>query len=330
MRKEINIVCWISWLLFITACTKDLNLDHLRPEPRLVLNSIVVTGEPVTASLSRTWFFTDRRPNVSMSDAHIKLYVNGQFEEDMHWEPGDSSYNNIGQYTSVYRPIVGDEIKITANHNEKEASATTILPEICPIRAITLDTVLIPEYSQKGIQVSTTFHDNPGRFNYYLIRFEVGIPLINPETGEQEYQWNTVSMNYEDDPLFSDDNNALETILKSNWLNGRYGRVFSNDLFQGGEYTLKVHDTNRYNYTSSRNETGSQENLPFVYKVYLYTISESFYKYMKSFLRLNDDHIYNDMINAGLIEPTYIHSNVTGGTGIVGGCTPDTSIVPIN
>ena len=49
-------------LLFVlSGCEKEINLEHMRPEPKLVLNCLAVQGDTLSVELSRTWFYADNK-----------------------------------------------------------------------------------------------------------------------------------------------------------------------------------------------------------------------------------------------------------------------------
>ena len=96
--------------LLLTSCYKDINMDKYRPEPTLVLNSILSPDTTVMAQVSQTVFFTDYRQGYSnIADAEVYLYVNGAKMEKM-------KYDTTSQkYLSAYRPSPGDGIAIEAD-----------------------------------------------------------------------------------------------------------------------------------------------------------------------------------------------------------------------
>mgnify|MGYP000087400425 CR=1 FL=1 len=75
----INTICIVS-LFGLMSCIKEIDLESLRPDPTLVVNCVAITGEPLTVSVSRTWFFTDDHPNVTLDKAEVNLFVNGVFK----------------------------------------------------------------------------------------------------------------------------------------------------------------------------------------------------------------------------------------------------------
>ena len=48
-------ICILVLLLFVlSGCEKEINLEHMRPEPKLVLNCLAVQGDTLSVELSRT------------------------------------------------------------------------------------------------------------------------------------------------------------------------------------------------------------------------------------------------------------------------------------
>lgn len=55
-------ICILVLLLFVlSGCEKEINLEHMRPEPKLVLNCLAVQGDTLSVELSRTWFYADNK-----------------------------------------------------------------------------------------------------------------------------------------------------------------------------------------------------------------------------------------------------------------------------
>ena len=101
-------------------------------------------------------------------------------------------------------------------------------------------------------------------------------------------------------------------------LNVLLGRVFSDELFDGKEYTLQVKEQLRSDtkYYTKRH-------------IRLYSLSEPYYQYLLSLQNIKNEGIMGGLTNVGLAEPVRIYSNVEGGTGIAGGCQWFESLVDI-
>ena len=96
------------------------------------------------------------------------------------------------------------------------------------------------------------------------------------------------------------------------------GRLFSDELFDGKEYTLQVKEQLRSDtkYYTKRH-------------IRLYSLSEPYYQYLLSLQNIKNEGIMGGLTNVGLAEPVRIYSNVEGGTGIAGGCQWFESLVDI-
>lgn len=314
----------IPFLFSLFSCVKVIDLEHLRPEPKLVLNSLVMEGEPVTATISRTWFYTDKERDVMIKDAEVVLYVNGLQNGKMKWEEGDSK--GKGYYRSSYIPQIGDKIRVIASaEGLGEASAESFVPEPVVITKVTTSVKNVGniDFPNNKLKMNITFRDDPNQKNYYLINFDYRIAEIDRELGGYtgKFVWKSMFANYMEEPLFLSDLSALESILGYDWLDYVYGRVFTDDLINGKEYTLQVLTELSYLYDYGINDefypvAEDDNNL----RVNLYTISEDYYLYMKAVIDIADDGLYEELVNGGLAEPIPVFSNVTGGVGILGCC----------
>lgn len=326
-------------ILFFSGCTQEINLDDLRPEPRLVLNSVAIVGEQITASVSKTWFFTEKNPNITIREAEVSLYVNDDFKEKMTWVSQDSEYNSKGFFQSAYKPVVGDILEIKASvENYKELSSVVSVPPPCTI--IDVSTEIIEKNSEYDYYVKrrlkVKFRDEPARRDYYLFLVEEGTPVYDEEKQEYtgEYEWGKAYVEYGDEPLFTSQITPLEKILGYDWLSMRYGRVFSDDLISGKEYTLNVSFSGAYlgSYPNGGDlgELLPNKEHPIKYRIYLYTLAEPYYRYMNSIINMTDQNLHQQLVKAGLAEPVSIYTNINNGIGIVGSCNPSYVEITMN
>lgn len=320
--KHFNLT--ILLLLTVTSCVREINLEHLRPQPKLVLNSFVIAGEPIAARVSRTWFYTENYPDVTIADATVHLYVNGGLKEQMVWtKDGDSHYDR-GRYQAAYIPKEGDEIKIMASvENYKDVSAEISIPELVPIIRVTTSVVKAgtsgSSYDQ--LKVGITFKDDPDRKNYYLIYFESRGLTRDNETQEVILNsiWSPLSVDYSKEPLLLSSFSALESVLGYDFMSWVHGRVFTDDLINGQEYTIQVLTGIYSSYWVDSPMPEDPDNS----RVCLYSISESYYQYLKSIIALEDEGLQGSMADKGLAEPIPIFSNISGGVGILGAGSQD-------
>lgn len=344
-----NIYFWLAAFTLLTfSCTKEIDLEHLRPESRLVLNSLITAGDSVKVRLTRTWFYTEISPDVTVRNADIKLYVNGVFKEKMVWkayEKATNSYNDIfddnvkikGYYISSYRPVKGDSIKITVEANGFEGiSAETHLPVHTYLKDFKAKESEREDngFTYKSTDFEVTIKDDPDKKDFYLIDFEQGYPesvFVDENMHEMEYTgkylWMGYSPDYSTEPLFTSHLSALDKILGYDWISGEYGRAFSDDLINGKEYTIKLKSDN-YSYMTSPNPDSAP---PLYYRVNLYTITEEYYRYIKAIIEIKDGGgLDSHLSDVGLAEPVRIFSNVKGGVGILGSAVRDSVTVSIS
>lgn len=150
-----------------------------------------------------------------------------------------------------------------------------------------------------------TFQDTPGKSNYYSLQI----------WGDDDHLG--VLLDFSVDPVFTQQQGILDEVFGSSMVNWR-GRVFSDELFDGKEYTLQVKEQLRSDtkYYTKRH-------------IRLYSLSEPYYQYLLSLQNIENEGIMGGLTNVGLAEPVRIYSNVEGGTGIAGGCQWFESLVDI-
>ena len=322
-------------LLMQTACVKEINLDDLRPEPTMVVNCVAATGESLRVSVSRTWFFTDDYMNVELEGAQVKLFVNDAFREEMRFQEGDKVFNTRGCFSSDFIPQAGDRIRIEASCPKfGEAKAETIVPNSVEITSASVKVMGINEPNQRTGVYEITFKDDPNVTNYYLLRLEEGAPVFDgiakKYTGE--YVWYDTDPNFATDPIFGQSFSALDQIVGNDWISGRDGGVFSDELINGQEYTIRLLSPS-YNGTMrsampllrpyvpwDQLDKSDYSPIPFILRVHLYPISSDYYWYLKVLQDKNMQSVSNSLIDAGLAEPLRVYSNIEGGVGILGSC----------
>ena len=150
-----------------------------------------------------------------------------------------------------------------------------------------------------------TFQDTPGKSNYYSLQI----------WGDDDHLG--VLLDFSVDPVFTQQQGILDEVFGSSMVNWG-GRVFSDELFDGKEYTLQVKEQLRSDtkYYTKRH-------------IRLYSLSEPYYQYLLSLQNIENEGIMGGLTNVGLAEPVRIYSNVEGGTGIAGGCQWFESLVDI-
>ncbi|MEG2946459.1 MAG: DUF4249 domain-containing protein [Bacteroidales bacterium] len=286
--------------LFLTGCEEIVNLDHLRPDPKIVINCLPETGSPVKASLSRTWFYSDPRPDVQAMDFQVNLYVNGTWHETL--QPTDDTSDKLRKkYAGTYSPLVGDELRIVAETaGFKSAEGTTRIPEMPTLldfeRIVKIDTLQyedVEHYIQGDINYKMKIQDKEKEQNYFMVRIEESL----------EEEWIPVTLDFIKEPIFSAQLSAFDKIMGYDYLDG-YERAFTDDLFKDSEYTLQLKLL-----WGQKGDNGRSvlSHLSYEYYQYWYT------------LQARENNFNADLVNAGLGEPIRVYSNIKGGLGIMAG-----------
>lgn len=324
LRYSISLLALMSFVFY--GCEREINLEHLRPDPKLVLNCLALQGDTLAVELSRTWFYTEDIPDVYVSGADVELYVNDVFRERLTETKNEGGYpvdETIRYKSSSYLPATGDRIRIVASKEGfKTAEAVTEIPRPCAVSDCRLIQETVRDTSSWGddytyIYVSQTnkmqftLRDEPGEENYYLLYLRQG----NVYGGDEDttYRWSSFFPDYGSEPLFAVQSSAFDQILGYDGVGGYNGLAFSDELFAGKSYQFNIPWNMSYSYTEN------VVNHPYRYRCYVYSISRSYYNYMKSLNDLYESGFTGDLAEIGFAEPIRIYSNVEGGTGILGG-----------
>lgn len=314
--KPISICTIIGLSVLASSCYSDLDLDQYRPDPTIVLNSVVSPDTVVMAGLSKTVFFPESSHGYpSIQDAEVKLFVNDIDYGIMTWHPSENKEGE-GMYTSAYRPQSGDKIRIEAHTRLGDAQAEDIVPSKTSIRNVEIAKRTIPDPNGSTINsmpaqltivtYSITFTDQPSEKNYYCIR------IANAVGGTIE-----ALVDFSEDAVFIAQRPILDSTTTDKAIYGQSGRTFTDELIDGKEYTMTI--------TESQEETMYFFGGPTYYRsIYLYSLSESYYKYLTGILNDDETTVSGSLTDFGMAEPNAHFTNVRGGTGILGGVQCDT------
>ena len=137
----------ITSCLLLSSCEKQIEFNGEQTDPKLVINSIVGTDEPVKAYISKSYFFLDYDENTQAPDDLVaSLYVNGNPigeltpSADTIWHNYEmNAYQLVPYLFNDYRPQEGDivQIKASANGYDDVEGTTSALPKSvdCPMEA---------------------------------------------------------------------------------------------------------------------------------------------------------------------------------------------------
>lgn len=330
-----TILILIATALLLTSCEKEIEFKGEQTGSRLVINSVVGTGQPVKARISKSVFFLDNEQNTDApTDLVATLYVNGNLigqmtpKTDTVWDPVyywtlEPSYYLWETYNYPYIPAVGDVVKITASANgfDNVDGSTEALPDFpnCRIKDIRLteseswpvsdDTVDILDWHHNDTyELSLEITDlHPGTIDFYRLSIDESHHFFE---GYNPYQnFCTAFIKEYSDPVFG--TSSLESIDLFEYQMNEPNGTFTDQLFDGRSYIIKLPVC--FHYTKN----GDFEPVPCQVAVYVEHITKDYYKYLNTCQQ-------GDEVDQFFAEPIQTHTNIDGGYGIVGGRTVDT------
>lgn len=321
MRKRLSTACLLTGMagLLFTSCYQEIDLDKYRTTPQMVINCAATTDTAIIASITRTWFFPENTPYVKLPHADVKLYINGEFAEQMKWKEIGSSCNGVpsdSAFVSTVTPKEGDRIKITASTPEYgTATAEDRIPAKMPIEEVRY-TIQSTEGMYDGnysdyykIFYKVTFQELPEPGNYYLVRI--------CEYDDYYRRWTSTNLTAID-PIMDEYEDILDGALGFDGIGTWNGLLFTDSQINGQRYTLQVQES-----VSSLPHSARR-------KVAVYSLSEAYYHYLHSMQKLVGSTLEEALGNIGFAEPWRVYSNVQGGTGILGACQHTDMEITIN
>lgn len=296
-----------------TSCEKELKFGGEETQNLLVVNGFLNPDEKATVHLSRSRFFLDNTDFTEIKDGDVELWKGGELLEIL-----KNTEELPGHYTGSYYPKEGDILQVKARVKGLDPTeSTVVIPSSVPI--IGVDTVAINyngwvssyyyDFETGGYikcdsgayslayNLHIRFRDIPGVADYYRL-----VPSIEAtyDNGETIY-WSAWFES--DDPAFGG-KNIINGDEEENYYN-----EFSDELFDGKEYRLKIRMENyAYNYYNGT----TLRSIAIVME--LQHISEAYYLYLRSRTYAANSDEYGGLFS----EPVQIYSNIGGGVGILG------------
>jgi hypothetical protein len=331
MKTNILILITIATAILLTSCEKEIEFKGEQTDPKLVINSLVEPGQPVKASISKSYFFLDTPDTSAPDDVVATLYVNGNYIGEMakqfdtvYWDgyEYDDMGNEIPSYylatsfVNDYYPAMGDLVKITASapgFDDVEAT-TSPLPNAVEAQ---LDMEVVgwsswyqESYGETGedsllyitavVNLTITIIDpNPGQSDAF--RIHIDRTKSDPDSRNHIY----CSAEY-DDPIFGSTLPNNDFIDMSD-LETRPEGVFSDVLFDGRSYQVKFTEV----YVQMMVEETFDPDF-FRLPVRVEHLSKEYYNYLYTCDQ-------GDVALQIWAEPIQTYSNVTNGYGLLAG-----------
>jgi hypothetical protein len=295
-------VCYIS-------CESDVSFDGKEPPPKMVVNSIIhARADSGIIKISESVFGFGNIRASKVEDVDIQLKINGKLVENIvEYIPPSSSrppivMSDLHRYYIFKNQLnIGDKIDVSV-HSPKHGTVEgyDIIPNIVEIKS--LDTEWFTKDNVQYLRLFVSIQDMPTERNFYRVVVKTSSMIFHPSQQEYLNIWVAEDVIIDDEILF---HKPIENDEGAKIPN-QY-RIFTNDLFQGHEYTMNVYI--RYD---NRENSSHVDYLRQWVKVEIHTLSEKLY------LNLRSQELASGSLGDFYLEPVKIYSNIKNGYGIFG------------
>ena len=304
----------------LSACESILFIELEESDKLIVVNGAITDQATLAVQVSRTRHILDNAPVVPLENASVLIYQGGSLVEEL-------TYSDNGYFRSESLiPAIGEAYTIEVEHDGyPSVSASCEIPE--PVEIQKLDTVSVTidyddeyyyGYSDRFLQFDLTLDDPAGVDNYYLLFAEADrswteyrdttVKVVDSLYYGDQWNYFLVDSSYiiydihrfTDFPYITTQEIVVEAITS-------HGVLFSDQLIDGKTYSFRGHF---YEHDLEASDSA-------VVDIRLHSISESYYKYLKS----RQSH-YDTKENY-LAVPVIVFSNVEEGAGFFGGYSTD-------
>lgn len=300
---SVNILLAAAATAALSSCSTDFEPD-LQEEHVAVLNVLLDTDSTLCARVTRSWRFSESRPDVIVTDARVRLFIDGQDRGVMTFDPGNKTYR------ADLKPEAGQKIRIVAETDQYgDAAGEAIVPRQPDVKFIDYK---VSQYEDLN---STIYLPNGTMYHPIAYAFEYSFEISDPDGAANYYMLATGLDGSCDDPILSENETPIDAVFNKYH---DYG-IFSDRSFQGASYRLSF----KFTYGSHEvQHLGDIDKIPehiakrFVSQIRIYEISQSYYLYLLSLYKKYAG-LHGILEDFGVAEPYAVYSNVTPGVGIV-------------
>lgn len=300
MRIIYQIAILVCTIVSFTSCEKDIKVDVPEMKEGLTLFSHTETGTPMTVVVGKSMSILryTNRSEMYVTNATVKLYVNGTFVQTLEYEP------TMNWYFSTVDVEPGKRYKLVVEAPgfttvEAEAEAPGKVPAKLQYIA---DTTIANPFGG-GMMMATAVaisFDDPAGADYYQLNFYTADQLAMGFVPEPSQE----CLNIKDPSI----DPQLDVLDGGNCVSGDV--VFNDDLFSGKNKQIM---TAVSPFTLSP-IIGEDTILP-AFKIT--RISEARYRYVKSYKKARDTD------GNPFAEPVNVYTNVKNGHGIFSIVNPE-------
>ncbi len=283
---------FIILAIYFVSCRKETVLDIPHSEEKIVVNSILVADENIKIYVSKSTYILDTEKKI-IQDAEVRIFVNNEFLTIL-------EHDSAGIYkSSDIKAEIGKKysIEVMVKGFDK-LTAKTYVPYPVLLDSINVNRFVGKNENARDLsKLNIYFTDTTKSSAYYQYEGSIDIDSIISIFEEPDYLYNHNF--YVNDGVFSYNPIILEEGDKKS-------RVFSNKLFTQDNVILDIMFIDPLSFFSE------DSKVSYKLKAHILSISESLYKYQKSYKHYEEmsDNIF------GVNEPPQLYSNINNGYGI--------------
>ncbi|MDR1098366.1 MAG: DUF4249 domain-containing protein [Tannerella sp.] len=288
----------IALLCLFSSCNNDVDFKGKEPASKMVVNAVINSQSDTSLiKLSESTFI--------YSDVKPKFIENPNIEVKINDRPVTTSFDHVKRMNSYYNFTAslhpGDKVEVsvhTAEHGT--VYGADIVPQAPVIASVDYEW-FTGQDNYSRLRTLVTVKDKPNEKNYYRILIK-GKSILEYEGAPtfDEVDWQFLDVHVDQEILF----NNIDGIAGNDTDTHTY-RIFSDDLFQGKEYTLNV-----YVRQDKPEEDSWGMVIRRLIKVEIHALSESLYLYLRSLEIASNEDIFQ--------EPVKVYTNIEGGYGVLG------------
>lgn len=311
--KHLPLILLPVFIGLLSSCTYHFELDDVGASQKLVLYSYPGSGDTTVVHLSRSLPVSQKGElGRGLKGADVRFSVNGE-AVSLAWTDDSIPGVPAQSYYAVKTYEDGDKVNITAAaEGMKAVSSATVVPSRFPLTSINF---VLKGGEPNQLQFWIHFTDNAQTKDYYALKVERKRQFWNDSKYSVENS--SLTLNLDDEPLLNT-SSGLDDILMIE--NEFYRNLYYWDdtKIQGKSYKVRLNTNYEADYEDDFITPDGVEHIKcqVKYRISLYSLSEEFYRYLKS---LNDQK-NNGLGNSELAPIRSTYTNVINGIGVVGGC----------
>lgn len=282
----------IALVFLFSACEQTIDFNGKESDPVTIMNGLFTPDSVFSLAVSETKHITHTGPIPNVENAVVEVFSGDDLVETL-------SHQNNGIYKGSKKPEAGKSYKVDVSYNKNKVSAKAEVPATVAINKLTSKLIYNSDQGEAYLELNVQFTDPAKVSNYYRITV-LHKPKANESPNHPYVSSNDIVMN----ATYGGNENGLNGSIANTYL------IFNDKLIKGKQYEVKLQFTD---YNAMFAVQNDRVDLEKDYKVYLHSISEEYFLYLKS--RALSEYTNDDPFS----EPVPIYSNVNGGGGVLAG-----------